>query len=370
MCAFERESEKGAVGRGRGGDGKRMSRGRGTSRDVTLFPSADIEGMDARRVLCCVDDTDDLTAQTSTGYIVELIANSVAGLGGQVTLGITRHQLLLSEDIPYTSHNSAMCFMALLPPGGAVALRECAVDTIRLQHAAESDPGLCIVEMPCEIDTEFRVEASRLLAFGRKAQTEVCTKEEAYALATSIPWVDLSEHGGTGQGVIGALAGAGLRLGGFDGRFRGTWDLARLMGGGLDADGCAMVPIEGFEEWLGSRVVGDVRVVDMEGNSLSGHLSLVLGDKAKPILYDGALTVVCRLVDGKAWPCAKSDLEEAFAGIPEVSNCRSFAQDNDIEEYRDLFGRGCGNCLYRRLTQRGYRCMHTKEALLETQKGR
>jgi len=33
--------------------------------------------------------------------------------------------------------------------------------------------------------------------------------------------IHLSEHGGTGQGVIGALAGAGLRLSGNDGRFKG-----------------------------------------------------------------------------------------------------------------------------------------------------
>ncbi|WP_163335613.1 hypothetical protein [Desulfopila sp. IMCC35008] len=35
--------------------------------------------------------------------------------------------------------------------------------------------------------------------------------------------VHLSEHGGTGEGVIGALAGVGLRLFGSDGRMRGWY---------------------------------------------------------------------------------------------------------------------------------------------------
>ena len=37
--------------------------------------------------------------------------------------------------------------------------------------------------------------------------------------------IHLSEHGGKGIGVIGALAGVGLRMSGNDGRFRGKIEI-------------------------------------------------------------------------------------------------------------------------------------------------
>lgn len=49
-----------------------------------------------------------------------------------------------------------------------------------------------------------------LVAFGQKAKTQVLTKDEAYRFAAE-HFIHLTEHGGTGLGVIGALAGAGLR---------------------------------------------------------------------------------------------------------------------------------------------------------------
>ena len=42
-------------------------------------------------------------------------------------------------------------------------------------------------------------------------------------------FIHLSEHGGTGDGIIGALAGTGLRLSGNDGRFRGYHFIAEPM---------------------------------------------------------------------------------------------------------------------------------------------
>lgn len=63
------------------------------------------------KVYICVDDTDDLSKSTSTGKIADLIAEQVAALGCRAEKGVTRHQLLLHEDIAYTSHNSAMCMV-------------------------------------------------------------------------------------------------------------------------------------------------------------------------------------------------------------------------------------------------------------------
>jgi hypothetical protein len=87
------------------------------------------------------------------------------------------------------------------------------------EHSAPgSDPGLCIVP---ELGSKDR---DTLISFGLRAKKEVLTKEMAYGLASDLG-VHLSEHGGTGGGVIGALAGIGLRMWGNDGRFRGWYHL-------------------------------------------------------------------------------------------------------------------------------------------------
>ena len=117
---------------------------------------------------------------------------------------ISRHQLRVHTGIPYTSHNSAMVFEA-----ETAVEQECVIEFLGqylTRHSAPGPaPGLCIVP-------QLRPNAQEALIFyGRRAKQEVLTKDEAYALAKDIG-AHLSEHGGTGGGVIGALAGIGLRL--------------------------------------------------------------------------------------------------------------------------------------------------------------
>jgi hypothetical protein len=83
-----------------------------------------------------------------------------------------------------------------------------------------SDPGLCVAQVSDSLDVDT------LVAFGKAAKNRVLSKPDAYALAGKTG-VHLTEHGGTGQGVVGALAGIGLRLSGNDGRYRGWYHLGR-----------------------------------------------------------------------------------------------------------------------------------------------
>ncbi|WP_183352114.1 hypothetical protein [Desulfoprunum benzoelyticum] len=80
--------------------------------------------------------------------------------------------------------------------------------------AEGSDPGLCVV-----ID-DLGLDKDSLISFGQNAKQKILDKQTAYALADTLG-VSLSEHGGTGGGVIGALAATGLRMCGNDGRYRG-----------------------------------------------------------------------------------------------------------------------------------------------------
>jgi hypothetical protein len=165
------------------------------------------------RVLICIDDTDNLES-IGTGEVLENLCAALyengLGRGGFVT----RHQLYLHEDIPYTSHNSAMCCEAEIE-GLEKALHFCRA-YMDASCAEGSDPGLCVV------DLEKLESHEKLILFGVSAKNTVLKKKDAINTAELHQGaVYLSEHGGTGDGVIGALAGCGLRLSGSDGKVKG-----------------------------------------------------------------------------------------------------------------------------------------------------
>lgn len=165
------------------------------------------------KIFVCIDDTDNLESR-GTGDIAVMITEEIANRGWGRTEGVTRHQLLVHPDIPYTSHNSCMCFIADVDQDCLESLTTSCCDLLAKESAEGSDPGLCIAVAEQVPSPELLIE------FGRKAKTVVVTKDEAYSLASQLG-VHLSEHGGTGQGIIGALAGIGLRWTGNDGRFKG-----------------------------------------------------------------------------------------------------------------------------------------------------
>lgn len=169
------------------------------------------------KVLVCIDDTDSLDSM-GTGELAEILAKTVEERGMGRCSGVTRHQLLVHPDVPYTSHNASMCFITEMVETKLGYLTSYASEFVQLASAMGSDPGLCLAVF------DKIPEPAKLVAFGEKAKCQVVTKKEAYSLAKNLG-IHLSEHGGTGQGVIGALAGAGLRLIGNDGRFNGKLKL-------------------------------------------------------------------------------------------------------------------------------------------------
>ena len=52
-----------------------------------------------KNYLISIDDTDDVTKRVSTGQIAEIIGRRLTEAGGKVGDGISRHQLLLSDEI-------------------------------------------------------------------------------------------------------------------------------------------------------------------------------------------------------------------------------------------------------------------------------
>lgn len=154
------------------------------------------------------DDTDNLESP-GTGHV---LSDFLKSLPCESSF-ISRHQLFVNKDVPYTSHNSSMCSIVK----GEITYQELierASAYLENNLAPGADPGLCVAMPEAISSPEF------LVKWGYRAKKEVLAKAEAYELAQQCG-VHLSEHGGTGQGVVGALAAVGLRLAGQDGRVKG-----------------------------------------------------------------------------------------------------------------------------------------------------
>lgn len=161
------------------------------------------------RFLIGVDDTD-ANDSIGTGALARELGARLERDLGAVPRGVTRHQLLVHPDIPYTSHNSAACIAVECPQDRDVLVGACRELILALFHPG-ADPGLCV-------GTADELARMELGEFGRRAQREVVRREEAEALALA-NGILLEPLGGTGLGVVGALAGSALRATEDDGRF-------------------------------------------------------------------------------------------------------------------------------------------------------
>jgi hypothetical protein len=217
------------------------------------------------QILVSIDDTDNLTSR-GTGHLASLLAVELEAKGWGRSGFVTRHQLFVHPDIPYTSHNSAMCFSADIGEDALDSVVAHAAALLARESAAGSDPGLCVAVIE-RLDCH-----DELAAFGRQAKSRVLSRDGAFCVAGRCG-VHLSEHGGSGQGVIGAVAAVALRLSGNDGRLRG-----RL---GLEPVGAIFTAAELCKQ-------GEIdSVCTMEGRLLSDAESVRLGEKAKTVLLDG-----------------------------------------------------------------------------------
>lgn len=167
----------------------------------------------------CIDDTD-MPGTRGTGWLAEGLCGILKEKGLADSSAISRHQLFVHEDIPYTSHNSSMCFELSLKQGTIDPVIDFMADFLETRSEKGSDPGLCVAQLTKDLDSLSLIE------FGKNAKINISSKEAAYTLAKKTG-IHLSEHGGTGQGVVGALAGVGLRLFGNDGRYRGWFHLGQ-----------------------------------------------------------------------------------------------------------------------------------------------
>jgi len=170
-------------------------------------------------VLIGLDDTDNLESR-GTGRLARALAAELER--DYTVLGVTRHQLLVDPRVPYTSHNSSAAVALQAPEGTDLpGLFERVKAFMLADFQPGSDPGLCLAAQdagdlppsgaPSGIPDE-------VIAFGRRAQRELVSQDEARALAARCGLL-LEGLGGSQDGVIGSLAAVGLAASGQDGRY-------------------------------------------------------------------------------------------------------------------------------------------------------
>ena len=205
------------------------------------------------RYLIGIDDTDNLESR-GTGFRARCLGADLAGAGLARVDGVSRHQLLVHPDIPYTSHNSALCLDAHVPDGRIDEIREYCRDFLLRESAEGSDAGLCIAE--------FDTLNGAVQAFGVRAKQVVLERREAEDVArdAGVFLVGLTgDHGG----MIGALASVGLRRSGTDGRFVWLEGVRELSGVVPATDLFEKTGIDAIEDQQGRAVSpGDLICVE------------------------------------------------------------------------------------------------------------
>jgi tRNA(Ile2) C34 agmatinyltransferase TiaS len=203
-------------------------------------------------LLVAIDDTDNAEPGcVGTGKLARWLARDLVegGLAGDAS--VTRHQLLVHPDIPFTSHNSSACVLAREVRASLEEVAARARDFVVAHPNAGANPGLCVME-PAALP-------AFLLEFAKRAQSEVLSLAEADRVAArldGVTWWD----GETGQGRIGALAAVALRGSGDDGRFIGLAGIRDLEGVLTVGEILARSAIARVETGEGERLADDVRV--------------------------------------------------------------------------------------------------------------
>jgi hypothetical protein len=128
-------------------DGRRQAIGHGgrnkPKEEVRIASIVDPQWDAAPLYFIGIDDTDNLESR-GTGFRARQLAQDLQAAGIARLRGITRHQLFVSPEIPYTSHNSSACLAMNVRDADLPAVHaHCRAYLLR-ESADGSDAGLCV----------------------------------------------------------------------------------------------------------------------------------------------------------------------------------------------------------------------------------
>ncbi|MEI6820395.1 MAG: hypothetical protein WCL51_00545 [Bacteroidota bacterium] len=172
------------------------------------------------KYIIAIDDTDNLDSR-GTGHLARTLAAGLEERNLAIIENVTRHQLYVHENIPFTSHNSSASIVVEVVDNNIEEVIEFCRQHLLQESAIGSDAGLCIAAYDKITD--------EVVDWGKRAKCEILTKENAHKLADK---TGIYLEGLTGEliGVIGSLAAVGLRFDGNDGRVLWIKNLRELTG--------------------------------------------------------------------------------------------------------------------------------------------
>jgi len=244
-------------------------------------------------LLIGLDDTDNLES-CGTGFHARTISAELVRSGLAERGYITRHQLLVSPLVPYTSHNSSACVRVATSVDRLPQIREYCRNYLAANSAEGSDAGLCVVP-------EYQVDTA-IQRFAYLCKRRVVTQAQARELASSRQ-IYLEGLTGTQDGVIGALAAAGLHASGNDGRL--LW-------------------IDGLRELVDQTVslkdllanTGVKLVQSLEGGLLQENdIRIAMGPWPRAVMLDGEPVLIVEKAiegDGHDWRVADKQYLKQF----------------------------------------------------------
>jgi len=218
------------------------------------------------KVYIGIDDTDNLDSR-GTGYQARALGLSLMEAGLFELRSVTRHQLLVDQRIPFTSHNSSACLAGACNVEIGRLIDHCKTFLIR-ESAFDSDAGLCVAP--------FAEISADIIAYGNRAKREVLTMEDAFQLIVQKN-IYLEGFKNARIGVIGSLAAVGLRAGGEDGRLLWTKNLRETTG---------IFTVQKFLD-----IVDVERVVDMQMNEIAPEAAIQITGWCRPVMLGGKITL-------------------------------------------------------------------------------
>ena len=222
------------------------------------------------RCLIGIDDTDNAESR-GTGFRARQLGARLGEAGIGRLSGITRHQLFVHPDIPYTSHNSAACLDFWLEDTSLVDVVAFCRRYLAEESAPGSDAGLCVAA--------FDSVHTTMVEFAQAAKHEILDRDAARDLAAGVG-VHLEGVTGDEMGVIGALAAVGLRRSGHDGRF--IW-----LAGVRELTGTATA------DWLLANT-GIAAVETVDGRGVSGDARILVDPWPRPVLLNDRAILLVR----------------------------------------------------------------------------
>jgi hypothetical protein len=216
------------------------------------------------RFLIGLDDTDN-PRTSSTGDLARRLGFFLEQSGLGKLESVTRHQLLLSSQVPCTSDNSAICVTFEADASRRSEIEMTCRSFILREYSSGANAGFALASW-AQITAE-------VYTWARTVKTYVIERQEALQMARSAR-ISTTGLTGSGKGVIGALAAIGLRFRGDDGRFIWVPNIHMLHPGiYTSAEIMGIAPFD--------------RIENLRGRAPRPEDKIEIGEWIRPILREG-----------------------------------------------------------------------------------